>query len=124
MRPTASCPGPCKMAPSQPNRPARNDSFAAPALREGPPRRALAGWATFVDQLIRRILKRNHAERPGEIVVGTSGEVKPVRGAVRRRSSAKLDAPDLVDVNHVALGVFQRADELPGDGVESVDGAA
>src|ERR1700733_11882807 len=43
--------------------------------------------------------------------------------AVGRSATAEFDAPELVDVQHAAIDVLHRADELAGHGIEGVNGA-
>src|SRR5271155_672080 len=70
------------------------------------------------------LLGVDHAEESGEIIVRASGEVKLIEGPVFAQPVAKFDAPELVDLDHVAIGVFHGAEKLAGDGVKAVDGAA
>ena len=58
---------------------------------------------------------------PAKIIIGASGEEKPVDGAIARRSSTKFNSPKLVNVNRLAVGVLDRAHELTRYAVKGVD---
>ena len=69
------------------------------------------------------LLSRDHAEQPSEIIVGASGEEKLVGGTIGSETITKLNCPELVYVDHVAIVVPQGANELAGNGIEGIDGA-
>lgn len=68
--------------------------------------------------------KDDGAEEAGEVVVGASGEEESVFGAVNAEAIAEINSPKLINDDGMAQGVFDGADEVSGDGVEGVDGAA
>ena len=88
---------------------------SARAAREGGPWRAVAnGFA---------LLSGNHAEQSSEIIVGASGEEEVICRTIGAGSVTKLNCPELVYVDHVAIVVLQGANELAGNGIEGIDGA-
>src|ERR1700735_729036 len=68
-------------------------------------------------------LEDNFAKETVGVVIGAGGEEKMVRKTVGRSGTAGFDAPELVDVQHAAIDVSHRADELAGNGIEGVNGA-
>jgi len=54
------------------------------------------------------LLEVDHAEQSGEIILGTGGEEQLIGGAISPAgcSVAKFNSPELVDLDHLALGVL------------------
>jgi len=70
------------------------------------------------------LLECNHPECTCQIVVRTRGEKQLVFGAVVGGSAAKVDRPELINMDDLAFGVLHCADKLARDAIEGVDRAA
>ena len=65
--------------------------------------------------------RNDPSECPCQIIVRASREIEMILCAVARASSAKLNPPELVDMDRFAGGILDGADELTGDAVEGVN---
>ena len=69
------------------------------------------------------LFEHNCAQRSREIVIRTGSEEQLVLVAILSQPVAEIDSPKLFNVDRRASAVPDRTHELPGNGIEAVDGA-
>src|SRR5579863_594308 len=72
----------------------------------------------------RKLLGRNVTERSVHVVERTRSPEELVLLPVQRGASAKLNAPDLIDIDRFAVGAGHRANEFSGMDIEAIDVAS